>query len=263
MGERNRRRAARDHELSLSAVVPSPLARYLDATLLSADATADAVRTLVVSAAELGCAAVCVNPVHVEVAVRTAGVAHAARRFARDNAKRDSPLRVASVVGFPLGASPLSAKMEECRFALERGATELDIVIPIWAACAGDMQVVEDEVAAMLEVATGAAGASGATGATCKVIVEMALLGQRLGAVTAILGRLRPAFAKTGTGYQRPVTAEDVRALRALLDPAIAIKAAGGIRTRAHAEALIEAGAARLGTSRAAQLLGPVPNPQV
>lgn len=208
-----------------------PLAKRLDATLLGADATSEDIRALTRSAIALGCAAVCVNPVHVETAARAA---------------EGSELRVASVAGFPLGASPLGAKVEECRFALASGASELDVVIPIWAARQGDLATVESELAAILETATGA---------TTKVILEMALLGERLAGTVAVLNRLKPAFAKTGTGYARPVTVEDVRALRARLDPAIAIKAAGGIRTRAHAEALVAAGADRLGTSRAAELL--------
>jgi len=215
----------------MSDAATVPLARRLDATLLTADATAADVRALVRSAIALECAAVCVNPVHVAVAA---------------SAARGTALRVASVAGFPLGASPLAAKLEECRYAIENGAGELDVVIPIWAAREGESATVERELAAILETAGGT---------VCKLIVEMALLGDRFGETIAVLNRLKPAFAKTGTGYARAVTVDDVRALRAILDPAIAIKAAGGIRTRAHAEALVEAGADRLGTSRAAELL--------
>jgi deoxyribose-phosphate aldolase len=210
---------------------PSSLAKRLDATLLAADAIAEDIRALVRSAIALDCAAVCVNPVHVETAAREA---------------RGSSVRIASVAGFPLGATPLAAKLEECRFAADRGAAELDVVLPIWAARAGDGKTVEAELTAILETAGDLA---------VKVILEMALLGDRLSATVAVLNRLKPAFAKTGTGYARAVTPEDVRALRDLLDPAIAIKAAGGIRTRAQAEALVAEGAERLGTSRAAELL--------
>ena len=215
----------------MSAAATVPLARRLDATLLTADATARDIVALVRTAIALECAAVCVSPVHVETAARAA---------------RGSGLGVASVAGFPLGASPLRAKLEECRFALAGGASELDVVIPIWAARAGDLAIVEAELTAILETAGSAA---------TKVILEMALLGEYLADTISILNRLKPAFAKTGTGYARPVGVEDVRALRAGLDPAIAIKAAGGIRTRSQAEALVAAGADRLGTSRAAELL--------
>src|SRR5262249_14973079 len=96
-------------------------------------------------------------------------------------------------------------------------------------------------------------------GVVHKIILETALLPRpALEACVAILARLRPEFAKTGTGYARPVTPEDVSELRGLLDPAIAIKAAGGIRSRAQAEALIAAGAERLGLSRLGDVLGPM-----
>jgi deoxyribose-phosphate aldolase len=226
----------------MSSGATMPLARRLDATLLAADATAADIRALVRSATALGCAAVCVNPVHVKTAARAA---------------EGSALRVASVAGFPLGASPLSAKLEECRYAIGNGASELDVVIPIWAARAGETATVESELATILETARGAGGAAGSGGAraVCKFILEMALLGDRLAETVSVLNRLKPDFAKTGTGYARAVTVEDVVALRASLDPAVAIKAAGGIRTRAQAEALVAAGADRLGTSRAAELL--------
>ncbi len=158
-----------------------------------------------------------------------------------------SPIRIVSVAGFPLGASPVAAKIVECRHALDHGAGELDIVIPIWAAVAGELALVEEELARILEATRGA---------TRKLILEVALLPPPvLEQVAGILNRLKPEYAKTGTGYCRPVTPGDVMNLRRLLDPAIAIKAAGGIRTREQAEALVAAGAARLGTSRAAAIL--------
>ena len=71
----------------------------------------------------------------------------------------------------------------------------------------------------------------------------------------ALLNLLRPEFVKTGTGHARAVTPDDVAGLRRLLDPAISIKAAGGVRTREQARALIHAGASRIGTSRASAIL--------
>ena len=152
-----------------------------------------------------------------------------------------------SVAGFPLGASPVAAKIVECRHALDHGAGELDIVIPIWAAVAGELALVEEELARILEATRGA---------TRKLILEVALLPPPvLEQVAGILNRLKPEYAKTGTGYCRPVTPADIINLRRLLDPAVGIKAAGGIRTCEQAEALVAAGAARLGTSRAAAIL--------
>lgn len=208
------------------------LARHIDSTLLTADASAGQVEDLAREAARLGCAGICVNPVHVEAAVRAAA---------------GSGTRVVSVAGFPLGASPASAKIEECRYALDRGATEVDIVIPIWAAVEGEMALFEDELARILDATRGA---------TRKLILEIALLEMPvLEKVAATLNRLKPEFAKTGTGFCVPVTTADVVELRRRLDPAIEIKAAGGIRTREQAVALIRAGAVRIGTSRAAGIL--------
>ena len=76
-----------------------------------------------------------------------------------------------------------------------------------------------------------------------------------LEAVAAAINRARPEFAKTGTGYGRGATVEDTATLRRLLDPSIKIKAAGGIRTRAQALSLLDAGADRIGTSRAREIL--------
>ena len=209
------------------------LAGYLDSTLLAADATTAGIETLAREAIGLGCAAVCVNPVHAGRAARVVS---------------GTPVRVASVAGFPLGASPVTSKIAECRFAMDEGATELDVVTPIWAAVSGDVAAFEDEVAAILEATRGT---------TRKLIVEIGLLdAAALDLAVDILNRLRPEFAKTGTGYARPVAREDIVTLRRLLDPRIAIKAAGGIRTRAQAQGLIEAGATRIGTSRAAGILG-------
>jgi deoxyribose-phosphate aldolase len=210
----------------------SGLAGFLEATLLSADARAEQVNAMVREAAALGCAGACVHPVHVAAAARAGG---------------GSSIRIVSVAGFPLGASPVAAKIVECRHALDHGAGELDIVIPIWAAVAGELALVEEELARILEATKGA---------TRKLILEVALLPPPvLEQVSGILNRLKPEYAKTGTGYCRPVTPEDVVGLRRLLDPSIAIKAAGGIRTREQAEGLVAVGAARLGTSRAAAIL--------
>jgi deoxyribose-phosphate aldolase len=140
------------------------------------------------------------------------------------------------------------AKLAECRFAVEHGAREIDLVMPIWAALEGEWDVVEAEIAQVMEATPGVVR---------KVIVEIGLIGEeRLAPLCAIMNRLRPEFVKTGTGYARPVTAADVGALRARLDAGIGIKAAGGIRTREQAERLIAAGATRIGTSQARTLLG-------
>ena len=213
-------------------LVQSELSHALDATLLKADARTSDVERLASDAVRLGCAAVCVAPVHVETAAR---------------ALRESGVKVASVAGFPLGSSPATSKLDECRFALTQGATELDIVLPIWAVVDGAWGEVEHELRLLLE---------STSGATRKLILEMALLpGATLLRVANLINRLRPEFVKTGTGYGPPVTTEDVLTLRRLLDPAIEIKAAGGIRTGQHARALLDAGATRLGTSDPASVL--------
>jgi len=149
-----------------------------------------------------------------------------------------------SVVGFPLGAHTPAAKAMEAGEAIERGAGEIDMVIDIGALRSGDHALVERGIAGVVEVCR-------AAGALCKVIIEAAMLTDEEKVVASLLAkRVGADFVKTSTGFgPGGATVYDVALMRRAVGPDMGVKAAGGIRTRQDAEALIAAGATRLGTS--------------
>ncbi len=215
------------------------LARYLDHTLLKADATPAQIDTLCREAMEQGLAAVCVNSSH---------VAHCAERL------QGSPVAISSTVGFPLGAMLSTAKAQEARLALEAGATEVDMVMAIGMLKAGELHTVYEDIAGVVEVCH-------AGEALCKVILETTLLTDAEKAAACLLCAEAGAdFVKTSTGFgPGGATVDDVALMRHVVGPSRGVKAAGGIRTYADAMAMIAAGATRIGTSAARQILQGAP----
>lgn len=210
------------------------LARTIDHTLLTATATRVEVRNLCREARENGFAAVCVNP---------GWVAEAAAQLA------GSPVPVATVIAFPLGATSTAAKVAETREALAAGARELDMVMAL-----GMLRGREDD-AVTADVAAVAATAATA-GALLKVILEMASLSQEekeRAARLAVAGGAH--FLKTSTGFAGGATVEDVALLRRFAPAGVEVKASGGVRTFAQARAMLAAGATRLGTSAGLEIL--------
>lgn len=224
--------------VAASAPAPAPsgsLAGMIDATLLRPDATAADIDQLCDDAARHGFAAVCVNPVW---------VARAAARL------RPTPVRVAAVVGFPLGANGAAVKQFEAAECLKLGADELDVVMDLGALKSGADATVEAELSTIVNLAH-------AAGARVKAILELGLLTGEEKARAARLALAAGAdFLKTSTGFSTPEsTPADVALLHQLAAGRAGIKASGGIRTRAQAEALVAAGATRLGTSHALDLV--------
>jgi deoxyribose-phosphate aldolase len=209
------------------------VAARIDLAILAPGADRDAARSGCDEAAALGLAAVCVSPIWVR---------EAAERLGR------SGVKVAAVVGFPLGATTTLAKVFEALECLKGGAVELDVVLNLGAARAGDARAIREEASEILKRTPEA---------THKLIVEMNLLDEKALRQTVIAAAAAgPAFLKTGTGtVGAAVSAADVARLRALCPAGIRIKAAGGIRDAAQAAALLEAGADRLGTSAARHVL--------
>jgi len=209
------------------------LARTLESTLLRADATPGDVEALVGEAARLGLLGVCVSPRFVPLA-RTCA--------------EGSGLVVVTVAGFPLGTSATATKVAEARLAVEEGASEVDLVVPVGLALYGAEGAVEAEVRAVREAVPGVA---------LKVILETGYFGaERLARVAEAALRGGADFLKTSTGFgPRGVTVGDVRLLFELARGRAEVKASGGIRTRRFALELLEAGATRLGTSSAAEIL--------
>jgi deoxyribose-phosphate aldolase len=163
-------------------------------------------------------------------------------------------VKVATVVGFPLGASLTAVRVAEASLALAQGAQELDIVLPIGLFRAGAIEAVRADLQAIIAVAH-------AAGAVCKVILETALLRPEEKIRAARLAVEAGAdFVKTSTGFgPGGATVEDVALLRQAVGPTIGVKASGGIRTAEQAIALIEAGATRLGTSATVAILEALP----
>ena len=209
------------------------LARYIDHTLLKPTATPEEIRRLCREAMEHYFFAVCVNPAYVRLARETLG---------------DAPVRVASVVGFPLEATPSEIKALEAAQAVAHGADELDMVIPLGLAKAHDWAGVEADVRAVR---------AAAPRAVLKVILETGFLTPeevRLAAQAAV--RAGADFLKTSTGFgPRGATVEDVRLLVEVAQGRAEVKAAGGIRTPEDAWRMIEAGATRIGTSSGVALV--------
>ncbi|WP_189642544.1 deoxyribose-phosphate aldolase [Deinococcus piscis] len=204
-----------------------PLAAYIDHTLLKAEATPDDIRRLCAEAREHSFAAVCVNPVYVRLAAEELA---------------GSGVKVATVCGFPLGAVSSDQKAAEARLSAEAGADEVDMVIHIGAARAGDWDTVQADIEAVRRAVPGQ---------VLKVIIETALLDedQKRRATEAAVNA-GADFVKTSTGFSTGgATVADVELMREVIAGRAQIKAAGGVRSPEDAQAMISAGAARLGTS--------------
>ncbi len=223
-----------------SELEPKPLARaalaaMIDHTLLKPEATPTMVDQLCAEAAEYRFASVCVNPVYVArcaAALTGAGVA------------------VCSVAGFPLGTNVTEIKALEAERAIEDGATEVDIVMNVGALKAADYALVHDDIAAVAKVC-----ADG--GAMLKVILETCLLTDEEKVKACELSVEAGAdFVKTSTGFSTGgATVEDIALMRKTVGPEIGVKASGGVRTFEDAEAMVKAGATRLGASAGLKII--------
>ncbi|HKU01925.1 MAG TPA: deoxyribose-phosphate aldolase [Arthrobacter sp.] len=205
------------------------IASYIDHTLLKPEASEADVLKVCAEAAEYGFKSVCVNPVWVKTVA---------------TALRGSGVLTCSVVGFPLGATPTDVKSFEARGAVLDGAAEVDMVINIAAARAGDKGALAEDIAAVAETVH-------AGGAILKVIIETALLTdeQKVLACQAAV-EAGADFVKTSTGFNGGgATVEDVALMRRTVGPEVGVKASGGVRSLADAQAMIAAGATRIGAS--------------
>jgi deoxyribose-phosphate aldolase len=153
-------------------------------------------------------------------------------------------VRVAAVVGFPLGMLPVEAKLREMELALDMGAKEIDVVMNHSAFRSGEIDKVTIELVELQRLAF-------EENAVLKVIIEQGLLKtDQVRELCQLMNEVKPDFVKTSSGYVTPgATIEGVQLLRELLLPDILIKASGGIRTTQQALDLLNAGANRIGTS--------------
>lgn len=200
--------------------------QYIDHTSLKADATFDQIKKLVDEAVDHDFYSVCVNSSYV--------------KFIRDYNK---DIKIAAVVGFPLGAMTKDAKVFEAKEAIRDGAREIDMVINIGRLKSEDYFYVEDEIRAIKE----AIGDN-----ILKVIIETCLLTEDEKVKACKLALNAGAdFVKTSTGFSTGgATVADIKLMKEVVEGKIKVKASGGIHTKEEALALIEAGADRIGASK-------------
>jgi len=210
--------------------IPGDLARYIDHTLLKANATEEQIRNLCAEAREFNFRSVCVNPTWVRLAAELL---------------RGSEVLTCTVVGFPLGANEPAIKAMEARRAIRNGAREIDMVINVGALKSGnDAHVFRDIQAVVEDCVDG--------NAVCKVILETALLtDDEKRRASELARKARAHFVKTSTGFSTGgATVSDVALMAEVVRNAgMEVKASGGISSYSDAKAMIEAGATRLGAS--------------
>ena len=215
--------------------IPAEVAALIDHTLLKPDATRDEILKLCAEAKQFGFATVVVNPTWVATAAA---------------ALRDTPVKVCTVVGFPLGATLATVKAAETEEAVKLGAEEIDMVINVGALKSGDDELVEQDI-------RGVVAAARRGGALVKVILECALLTDEEKVRACWCARAAGAdFVKTSTGFgPGGAAAHDVELMRLTVGPEMGVKAAGGIRSYQELKAMLSAGATRIGASASVRIL--------
>jgi deoxyribose-phosphate aldolase len=205
------------------------VASAIDHTLLKPDASRQQIITLSEDAVKFGFAAVCVNPFWINLAV---------------SVLRGTPVRVATTIGFPLGANSTTTKRFEAAEAVRLGAHELDMVMNIGALKSGDRKLVQNDISVVVSVVH-------SQGALVKVILETSLLSLEEKILSCELSLAAGAdFVKTSTGFVGGgATVEDIALMRGVVGDRARVKASGGIRDAAAANAMLDAGADRIGTS--------------
>lgn len=211
------------------------IARMIDHTLLKPDASQDQIAQLCYEARTYHFASVCVNPAHVRLSAQLL---------------KGSDVAVCTVVGFPLGATPATVKAFETQQAIRDGASEIDMVVNIGALKSQDYKVVYDDIASVVRAAH-------AGNAIVKVIIEAALLTDEEKVIACQLAKAAGAeFVKTSTGFgPGGATVADVALMRRVVGPSLGVKAAGGVRNLQDAQAMIAAGATRIGASAGVRIV--------
>ena len=204
------------------------LAKYIDHTLLKADATDEAIKVLCQEALEHNFASVCVNPSNVKLAAELL---------------KGSDVKVCTVIGFPLGANTKEVKAFETKDSIRNGAQEVDMVINIGKLKAKDYDYVREDIKAVVDIAKGKA--------LTKVIIETCLLTDEEKVMACKLSKEVGAdYVKTSTGFSTGgATPKDVKLMRDTVGEEMGVKASGGVRSYEDAINVIQAGASRIGAS--------------
>lgn len=208
--------------------------KLIDHTLLKVDATQPMVEKLAAEAKEHDFASVCVNPYWVPLCA---------------NLLKGTNVKVCTVIGFPLGASTTAVKVFETQNAIENGATEVDMVINIGELKNNNLDFVQQDIEAVVNAAKGKA--------LTKVIIETSLLTKdEIKAVSKLITNAGAEFIKTSTGFSTGgATVEDVKLMAETTGDNVEVKASGGVRTKEDFDAMVEAGATRIGTSNGIALV--------
>ena len=212
------------------------IAKMIDHTLLKPDATSAQIEKLCTEARQHGFASVCVNPTHVHACAEMLG--------------SGTTPKVCTVIGFPLGASASSVKSYETKIAIEDGAEEIDMVINIGALKDGSTDLVKTDIQGVVDTAH-------AENALVKVIIETCLLTDAEKETACKLAKEAGAdFVKTSTGFAGGgATVADIALMRRVVGAEMGVKASGGVRTFEDAQAMIAAGATRLGASAGVKII--------
>lgn len=210
------------------------IARFIDHTLLKPDATEEMIENLCNEAKKYNFYAVCINPYYVKLAKKIL---------------RNSNVKIATVIGFPLGANTSKIKALEAEESIKDGADELDMVINIAALKNKDYDKVKEDIEEVVKKAKG--------NALVKVIIETCLLTEDEKVRACNLSLEAGAnFVKTSTGFNgKGATVEDIRLIKSVVGDKMKIKASGGIRDYETAIKMIEAGANRIGASSSVKIV--------
>lgn len=210
------------------------IARLIDHTLLKPEAKYEDIKKLCEEAKKYHFFAVCINPSFVKIAKELL---------------KDTDIKVATVVGFPLGAGSINTKVFEAKDAILNGADEIDMVINIGALKSKDYGYVYEEIRAIKSMAKEK---------VLKVIIEAPILTYEEKIIACALSKSAGAdFVKTSTGFSKQggATVEDVKLMREIVGEKMGVKAAGGIRTFNKAVEMINAGANRIGASSSVRIM--------
>lgn len=207
---------------------------YLDHTNVKADSTSEDIEKLCSEAQEYGFHSVCLTPHRIKIAKEFLSGAQTA---------------IICVIGFPFGFTTTAEKINEAKTAVSDGATEVDMVVNIGEVKEGNFDFIEDEIRQIAEAISPI---------KLKVITEIGFLTkEELSEACKRAKSAGAAFVKTSTGYgPRTPTVEDIQIMREAVGPDMGIKASGGINTLEQANQMIAAGATRIGTSSALQIIG-------
>jgi len=220
----------------INILTKEQLAKTIDFTLLSPTATYKNAQGLCLAAKKYHFATVVINPCYISICKKML---------------KDSDVKICSVVAYPLGAATVESKVFESKDCIKKGADELDIVVNLGMLKSGNFEYIEKEIQIIVNVIRREQMAEYNKHINIKIVIENgSLTKDEVIKISKIIEESGVDFIKTSSGFGvRGVELDDVRLIREVVTRDIGVKASGGIKTFKDAQALIDAGATRLGTS--------------